>query len=119
MNLFFAYRDGTIVTPALSGTILEGVTRASLIQLARERGHEVIERPYSIEEWRADAASGELAEVFACGTAAVIVPVGTLKWRGGEITMGGGQIASDLRGALLDIQYGRVEDTHGWMTRLA
>lgn len=119
MNLFFVYRDGTIVTPALSGTILEGVTRSSLIQLATERGHEVVERPYSIEEWRADADSGELSEVFACGTAAVIVPVGTLKWRGGQITMGGGEVASSLRSALLDIQYGKVEDTHGWMQQLA
>lgn len=118
MNLFFAYRDGTIVTPELSGTILEGVTRSCLIELARERGHEVIERRYSIDEWRADAASGDLVEVFACGTAAVIVPVGSLKWRGGEVTMAGGDLASDLRGALLDIQYGRVEDTHGWMHRL-
>lgn len=118
MNLFFAYRDGTIVTPELSGTILEGVTRQSLIELARERGHEVVERRYSIDEWKADAASGDLAEVFACGTAAVITPVGRLKWRGGEVTMGGGEIASSLRGALLDIQYGRVEDAHGWMHRL-
>ncbi|WP_114907968.1 branched-chain amino acid aminotransferase [Ornithinimicrobium murale] len=118
MNLFFVYRDGTIVTPELSGTILEGVTRSCLIDLARERGHEVVERRYSIDEWRADAESGELAEVFACGTAAVIVPVGTLKWRGGEVAMAGGDIASDLRSALLDIQYGRAEDTHGWMHRL-
>ena len=118
MNLFFAYQDGTIVTPELSGTILEGVTRSCLIELARERGHEVIERAYSIDEWRADAASGDLVEVFACGTAAVIVPVGTLKWRGGEISMGGGEIAGELRSALLDIQYGRTEDTRGWMHQL-
>lgn len=118
MNLFFAYRDGSIVTPELSGTILEGVTRNSLIELARERGHEVIERKYSIDEWRADAESGDLVEVFACGTAAVIVPVGTLKWHGGEVSMGGGELAGDLRNALLDIQYGRVEDTHGWMHQL-
>lgn len=118
MNLFFAYRDGTIVTPELSGTILEGVTRSCLIELARERGHEVVERRYSIDEWRADAASGDLVEVFACGTAAVIVPVGTLKWRGGEVAMTGGDLAGDLRNALLDIQYGRAEDTRGWMHRL-
>lgn len=118
MNLFFAYKDGTIVTPELSGTILEGVTRSCLIELARERGHEVVERRYSIDEWRADAQSGDLVEVFACGTAAVIVPVGTLKWRGGEVSMTGGDIAGDLRSALLDIQYGRATDTHGWMHRL-
>ncbi|WP_109472075.1 branched-chain amino acid aminotransferase [Ornithinimicrobium cavernae] len=118
MNLFFAYRDGTIVTPELSGTILEGITRSALIELAREKGHEVIERKYSIDEWKADAASGELAEVFACGTAAVITPVGTLRWRGGEIGIGGGEIAETLRNSLLDIQYGRVEDAHGWMHQL-
>ena len=77
-----------------------------------------MERRYSIDEWRADAESGALAEVFACGTAAVIVPVGTLKWRGGEVTMSGGDIAEELRNALLDIQYGRAQDTHGWMHRL-
>ncbi len=118
MNLFFVYRDGSIVTPELSGTILEGVTRSALIDLARERGHEVVERKYSIDEWKTDAANGELAEVFACGTAAVITPVGRLKWRGGEVEMGGGDVAETLRNSLLDIQYGRVADTHGWMHRL-
>jgi branched-chain amino acid aminotransferase len=123
MNLFFVYRDGTIVTPELTGTILEGVTRGSLIQLATERGHQVVERKYSIEEWREDATSGELVEVFACGTAAVITPVGRLVWRDGELPIGDGQsvgeVASDLRSNLLDIQYGRAEDTHGWLYRLA
>ena len=122
MNLMFVYGDGRIVTPALSGTILEGVTRDSIITLARERGHEVEERPYGIEEWRADAESGELAEVFACGTAAVITPVGRLAWHGGEVRMGdgasAGPVASELRQQLLDLQYGRAEDPHGWMHRL-
>lgn len=123
MNLFFVYADGTIVTPELTGTILEGVTRSSVIDLARDRGHEVIERKYSIDEWRTDAASGELAEVFACGTAAVITPVGRLVWRGGEVSVGdsdsAGEVASSIRSALLDLQYGRAEDTRGWLHRLA
>ncbi|MGB7447735.1 MAG: branched-chain amino acid aminotransferase [Ornithinimicrobium sp.] len=123
MNLFFVYRDGSIVTPELTGTILEGVTRSSLIELARQRGHEVTERRYSIQEWREDAASGDLVEVFACGTAAVITPVWRLVWDGGELSLGdgeaAGQVASDLRQTLLDIQCGRVEDTHGWLHRLA
>lgn len=122
MNLFFVYADGHIVTPELTGTILEGVTRSSLIDLARERGHEVQERKYSIEEWRNDASSGDLVEVFACGTAAVITPVGRLLWKGGELSMGDGEsvgeAASDLRETLMDIQCGRVEDTHGWLHRL-
>ncbi len=122
MNLFFVYRDGSIVTPELTGTILEGVTRGSLIELAKERGHDVIERKYSIDEWRDGAASGDLVEVFACGTAAVITPVGTLKWRGGEVAVGDGEsvgeVAADLRRTLLDIQYGRAEDSRGWVHRL-
>src|SRR5690606_8463811 len=100
MNLFFVYRDGTIVTPELTGTILEGVTRGSIIELARERGHEVVERKYSIDEWRQDAASGDLVEVFACGTAAVITPVGTLVWGTGRVSTGGsdgvGEVAAGL-----------------------
>ena len=123
MNLFFVYQDGSIVTPELTGTILEGVTRSSLIELARERGHEVTERRYSIEEWRSDADSGELVEVFACGTAAVITPVGRLVWDGGELSLGdgeaAGEVAADLRQTLLDIQCGRLEDTRGWLHRLA
>ncbi|MGI8946837.1 MAG: branched-chain amino acid aminotransferase [Ornithinimicrobium sp.] len=123
MNLFFVYRDGTIVTPELTGTILEGVTRDSIIALARERGHEVVERKYSIEEWRDGVAAGDLVEVFACGTAAVITPVGRLLWHDGELTMGDGEaagpVAAGLRESLLDIQYGRTEDTHGWLHRLS
>jgi len=122
MNLFFVYKDGTIVTPELTGTILEGVTRSSIIELARERGHTVVERRYALEEWKRDAESGDLAEVFACGTAAVITPVGTLVWRTGRVEVGDGgvgEVAAGLRQALLDIQYGRVEDTRGWLYRLA
>lgn len=123
MNLFFVFADGHIVTPELTGTILEGVTRSSLIEVARERGHEVHERKYSIHEWRDDAASGDLVEVFACGTAAVITPVGRLVWKGGELSIGDGEsvgaVASALREALMDIQCGRVEDTRGWLHRLA
>ncbi|MGB7425431.1 MAG: branched-chain amino acid aminotransferase, partial [Ornithinimicrobium sp.] len=122
MNLFFVFADGHIVTPELTGTILEGVTRSSLIDLARGRGHEVHERKYSIHEWRDDAASGDLVEVFACGTAAVITPVGRLVWKGGELSIGDGEgvgeVASDLRERLMDIQCGRAEDTHGWLRRL-
>jgi branched-chain amino acid aminotransferase len=122
MNLFFVRRDGSIVTPELNGSILEGVTRASVIELAKELGHDVEERKYTLEEWREGAASGELVEVFACGTAAVLTPVGRLVWGDGELTVNEGRIGevtTRIRQTLLDIQYGRVEDTHGWMTRLA
>ncbi|HVN13497.1 MAG TPA: branched-chain amino acid aminotransferase [Kineosporiaceae bacterium] len=120
MNLYFAYRDGRLVTPEL-GTILEGVTRSSLLTLAKEHGLDVEERRISIEEWRDGVESGEISEVFACGTAAVITPVGRLLWEGGEVGTDNGEpgpVALKLRQALLDIQYGRARDLHGWMRRL-
>jgi len=84
-------------------------------------GHKVVERPYSIDEWRTDAASGELKEAFACGTAAVITPIGKVRSAGGEFTIadgGSGQVGVKLRDALLDIQHGRIEDRHGWVRRI-
>ncbi len=121
MNLFFVFRDGRVLTPELNGSILEGVTRLSIIELAKEFGYDVAEARVSIEQWREGAASGEIAEVFACGTAAVVTPVGRLVWDGGEVTVGGGEVGeatARIRQALLDIQHGRTPDTHGWMTRL-
>jgi branched-chain amino acid aminotransferase len=121
MNLYFVHADGSIVTPSLSGSILEGITRDSIITLARDRGHEVVERRVSIDEWREGCADGTIAEVFACGTAAVVTPVGSLKWPGGEAVAADGEagkVTMDIRSALIDIQYGRAEDRHGWMTRV-
>ncbi|MCM2129862.1 branched-chain amino acid aminotransferase [Larsenimonas rhizosphaerae] len=120
MNLFFVYKDGRIVTPELTGTILEGVTRDSILQLAREEGLTPEERRISIDEWRDGVKSGEISEVFACGTAAVITPIAELVTPEERIA-GGRQtdIASTLRRKLLDIQYGRAEDRHGWLTQLA
>ena len=121
MNLYFVHDDGTIVTPELSGTILEGITRSSIIELAGKLGHQVQERRFSVDEWRDGVGSGRITEVFACGTAAVVTPVGKLKWRGGECGAGGedcGPVTMRLREALLDIQTGRSEDQHGWMHRL-
>lgn len=120
MNLFLVYRDGRLVTPALTGSILEGVTRGSILQLASEMGLTPEERRVPIQEWKDGVASGEIVEAFACGTAAVITPVGELVWEGGEMTQGTdvGEVTLGLRNALLDIQYGRAEDRHGWMTRL-
>jgi len=125
MNLFFVYRDGTIVTPELTGTILEGVTRSSIIELAQDLDHKVEERRISIDEWRDGAASGEISEVFACGTAAVVTPVGQLAWQGGEVVIGNheinggvGPVTGSIRQTLLDVQYGRASDSRGWLTRL-
>jgi branched-chain amino acid aminotransferase len=122
MNIFFVFADGRLVTPELTGTILEGVTRSSILELAKELGHDVEERRIGIEEWRSGVADGSLREVFACGTAAVVTPVGRLKWDGGEIVMGDGntgEVTSAIRTALLDIQHGDAPDTHGWMHQLA
>ncbi len=120
MNLFFVYDDGSVRTPPTSGTILEGVTRGSIIALLGERGLSVREEKVDIESWRADAASGHLTEVFACGTAAVVTPVGRLVEPGVEhATVGSGEVTMGIREALLDIQYGRAEDKHGWLRRLA
>jgi branched-chain amino acid aminotransferase len=121
MNLYFVQDDGTIVTPETSGTILEGITRSSIMELCGKLGHRVVERPVTIDEWRDGVASGRIAEVFACGTAAVVTPVGTLKWRGGGQVGDGettGPVTQQVRSALVDIQYGRAEDTFGWMHRV-
>jgi branched-chain amino acid aminotransferase len=118
MNLFFVYDDGSIVTPELSGTILEGITRDSILALAGDLGHDVVERQVSIDEWREGCADGSITEVFACGTAAVVTPVRALKWPGGEAVAADGEagkVTLDIRSALVDIQYGRAPDRHGWM----
>ena len=120
MNLYFVHADGSIVTPELTGTILEGVTRSSILDLGADLGHKVEERRVSIDEWREGVASGEITEVFACGTAAVITPLGRLTWDGGELAIGesAGPVTMSLRQTLLDLQYGRVEDTRGWLHRI-
>ncbi len=121
MNIFLVLDDGTLVTPELSGTILEGITRDSIITLAREMGHTVEERRVDVDEWRKGAADGTVVEVFACGTAAVVTPIGALRWPGGEVVAGTGKpgsVTMALRQALLDVQYGRTPDTHGWMRRV-
>ncbi len=119
MNLYFVYADGHIVTPE-TGTILEGITRSAIMDLAEKKGHKVEERKFSIDEWRSGVASGEITEVFACGTAAVVTPVGTLKWDGGEVagSTEAGPLTLEIRQDLVDVQYGRAEDTFGWMHRV-
>ncbi|WP_308465074.1 branched-chain amino acid aminotransferase [Rathayibacter soli] len=121
MNIVFVHKDGTLVTPRLSGSILDGVTRNSLLQLARDRGHGVEERDVTVDEWREGIASGEITEVFACGTAAVVTPIAQLKSE--DFTIGSadapaGELAMSLRKELTDIQYGRIPDRHGWLVRL-
>ncbi|RKS86246.1 branched chain amino acid aminotransferase [Microbacterium sp. AG790] len=117
MNVVFVYKDGTIVTPQ-SDSILEGITRDSILQLAADRGHKIEGRAVSIDEWRSGVASGDIVEVFACGTAAVVAPIGVLKGRDFVDEQPLGPLAQSLRDELTDIQYGRREDTHGWLVRL-
>lgn len=121
MNIFFVYDDGTLVTPPLTGSILPGITRESVMVLAERAGHRVVERPVSFDEWRADAASGRLREVFACGTAAVITPIGTVRCPGEEFAVadgGAGEVTMALRRTLVDIQRGRAADPYGWVHRV-
>src|SRR5579875_537843 len=125
MNLYFVYGSGSsarIVTPALTGTLLPGITRDSLLTLAGELGYAAEEGKISIDEWREGCASGAITEVFACGTAAVVTPVGSVDSAHGEWTVGDGTpgpVSMQLREHLVGLQTGREPDTHGWMHRLA
>jgi branched-chain amino acid aminotransferase len=121
MNVFFVFADGSVQTPPLDGTILHGVTRDSLLTLARDMGLTVREERYSIEQWKADAESGRLTESFACGTAAVVTPIGSVKGADGSFTIGGqsiGPLTMRLRSALVDIQRGLAPDPYGWTERV-
>jgi branched-chain amino acid aminotransferase len=124
MNLYFVYGRGSsarIVTPALTGTLLPGVTRDSLLQVAADLGYAGEEGKISTDDWHAGNSSGELTEVFACGTAAVITPVGNVRSAHASWTVGDGSpgpITMQLRETLLAIQTGRAPDPHGWMHRL-
>jgi branched-chain amino acid aminotransferase len=124
MNLFFVYKDGAghkLVTPKLTGTLLAGVTRDSLLKLAGDLGYGVEERMVSVQDWEQGLKDGSLVEVFACGTAAVITPVGEVKSDAGNWIINGGEFgphARHLRESLLAIQYGTSPDKHGWMHRV-
>lgn len=121
MNMFFVFDDGSIVTPPLNGTILPGITRDTIITLAKDAGLTVREEPYAIDQWQADAESGRLTESFACGTAAVVTPVGKVTRGDTVFTIGAGgpgQVTGMLKDKLVDIQRGRAADLHGWVTRL-
>ncbi|HVE21623.1 MAG TPA: branched-chain amino acid aminotransferase [Acidocella sp.] len=123
MNMFFVFDDGSLLTPPLGGTILPGITRESLITLARAAGMQVREERYSFQQWREDAASGRLREAFACGTAAVVTPIGKIKFAGGQALIGDGEhagaITKMLKDSLVKIQRGQAEDPYGWVHRVA
>ncbi len=126
MNLMFVYgseADGNVkvVTPALSGSLLPGVTRDSLLQVAKDLGYDTDEVHLSVDQWREDVASGAMTEVLACGTAAVLTPVGRVLSNDGEFTVNNneaGDVTMKLRETLTGIQHGDKEDTHGWIYTL-
>src|SRR5690606_21740041 len=100
---------------------LAGITRDSIMTLASAQGLTVVERPVSIDEWRADAASGKLREAFACGTAAVVTPIGTVRSADGEFVIAdgaAGDVTTTLRQTLVDIQRGVAPDPYGWVRRV-
>ncbi len=125
MNIFFVRRDGgqpVLVTPRVSGSLLKGVTRDTILTLASDLGYRAEERRITLEEWRAGCESGQMVEAFACGTAAVVTPIGHVKAAGMEFSIGAGQtgeLTALLRKALLDLQHGRAADAHGWRYKLA
>jgi len=124
MNLYFVKgkgKDATIFTPKLTGTLLAGITRDSILTAAKDLGYKVEEGMISTEDWRDGVQSGEITEIFACGTAAVVSPVGAAKSAQGTWTTGNGEpgpITMEIRNHLLGIQHGTVADKHGWNVRV-
>jgi len=124
MNLYFVKGSGknaTIVTPKLTGTLLPGITRDSILSVAADLGYKVEEVMLSIDDWRDGVASGEISEIFACGTAAVVSPIGSAKSAHGTWTTGDGNpgpITAQIRETLLGIQHGTIEDKHSWNVRV-
>ena len=119
MNIMVVDHDGTVRTPHLTGTILEGSTRSAIIRLLIDSGRRVVEDTISLEGLLSDIESGRVREVFACGTAAVVVPLGRLKGEGFDVTIEGSAVTSEIHDRLTGIQYGTYEDPHNWMYRLA
>lgn len=124
MNLYFVYEEGSsarLVTPTLTGALLPGVTRDSLLAVAEDLGISASEERISVEAWQEGNADGSISEVFACGTAAVITPVGQVKSTNASWSVGDGNpgpVTLQLRRHLLDLQHGRIADERSWMFNL-
>jgi len=122
MNLYFVKgkgADATVITPKLTGTLLPGITRDSILSVAVDLGYKVDEVMLSVDDWRDGVTSGEISEIFACGTAAVVSPVGQAKSTMGTWVTGDGQpgtITMQIRNHLLGIQHGTIADKHNWMS---
>jgi branched-chain amino acid aminotransferase len=121
MNIFFVYQENgrtVVVTPMLTGTLLPGITRLTLLDMAKTMGYGAEERRISVDEWQAALQEGRMIEAFACGTAAVITPIGTVKSAHGEWKINNGEagpVSLALRKALLDLQHGLAPDTRHWL----
>ncbi|MCX6435418.1 MAG: aminotransferase class IV, partial [Actinobacteria bacterium] len=124
MNLYFVKGSGndiTVVTPKLTGTLLPGITRDSILSVAKDLGYKVEESMISVDDWKNGVQSGEISEIFACGTAAVVSPVGMAKSSMGTWVTGDGKpgpITMKIRETLLGIQHGTIADTHNWMKKV-
>jgi len=120
MNLYFV-KGNKVVTPKLTGTLLPGITRDSILSVAKDLGFGVEEVMLSVDDWRDGIQSGEISETFACGTAAVVSPIGAAKSKWGTWVTGDGTpgpITMKIRETLLNIQHGQIEDKHGWVKRV-
>lgn len=122
MNIMLVTANGELVTPEPTGTILEGVTRSSVLQVAADLGLTPVERPVSWVEVVKDVESGAFTEIFACGTAAVVTPIRSIRSEHDLVELAdpvdGESVALRIRQRLVDLQYGRADDTHGWLHRL-
>jgi branched-chain amino acid aminotransferase len=121
MNVYLITTDNELITPELTGSILEGVTRDSILTLASEFGLTPVERRVEIAELLDGVRSGQVTELFACGTAAVATPIGALRDETGSYQIGSGESGETtlaIRQRLLDLQYGRAEDKYGWLRRI-
>lgn len=122
MNICFVYEGKKIVTPPLTGSILPGITRKSVLELGRDLGYEVGEERVDVHEMLADLESGKITEVFGCGTAAVIAPVGKFGFLEKEYIINNnkpGPVANQMYDELTGIQYGRIPDRFGWTLTIA
>jgi branched-chain amino acid aminotransferase len=125
MNLYFVKgkgADATVITPKLTGTLLPGITRDSILSVAKDLGYKTEEVMLSIDDWREGVTSGAITEIFACGTAAVVSPVGQAKSAMGTWVTGDGQpgpITMQIRNHLLAIQHGTTADKHGWVKKVS
>ena len=118
MNLFIVMQDGSVRTPALSGSILEGGTRSSIIRLLADRGIAVSEEVIELSDLVAQVEAGEVAELFACGTAAVVTPIGRIASDDFDVEIPGGELTASIHDELGGIQRGTIADRHGWMYQL-